>query len=258
MYSFFRISDPAAEGGRALPPGLPCSRRAGLPCRSPERQAAAVPSGQQALRAHLGCCDDKLRVRLREDDGGLARPPRAPLRDRRDRQRKLAVQKQIIDRRAANMPAPDPSARHSRLRSLPLGRLLPGGRKLRRILAILKFRTAWNVYTPQMQLCRTMTAHGTINELAGEIDGPRIPWKNLSAQCSGRHASLNIGCRRPALETTFPLLPLRLLPTPKTHSSLRVSLECPKWDMIGCLLTPTGGRALRRSERSSRSASRKG
>ena len=46
-----------------------------------------------------------------------------------------------------------------------------------------------------------------------------------------------------AAETAFPLLPrpkaspLRFLPPQKTNSSLRVSLECLKWDMIRCLLT---------------------
>ena len=53
---------------------------------------------------------------------------------------------------------------------------------------------------------------------------------------------MNIGCRRPAPETTFPLRPPESLSppapaTPKNHSSLRVNLVCPKWDMIRCLLT---------------------
>ena len=63
---------------------------------------------RQALRAHVGRGGDEPRVRgmaerirRREDDGGLAGPARAPLRDRRDRQRKLADPQQIVGRPAS-------------------------------------------------------------------------------------------------------------------------------------------------------------
>ena len=100
------------------------------------------------------------RVRRREDDGGLVRPAHAPLRDHRDRKRKLAVQEQVVDR--------------------------------------------------------------TVDY---ERVGPGSPKKNSFTQCSERHASLNIGCRR---FFHVPKHSSRPLPTQKP-SSLEVS--------FGCLLT---------------------
>ena len=92
--------------------------RVALPSVRSERRATAVPFGRQALRAHVGRGGDEPRVRWmvervrrREDDSGLAGPARAPLRGRRDRQRKLAVPQQIVDwsagRPTANALAPD-------------------------------------------------------------------------------------------------------------------------------------------------------
>ncbi|ARE39378.1 Mobile element protein [Rhodovulum sp. P5] len=69
----------------------------------PDRRPAPVPPDQQALRADLDHRDNQPRVRRmahrlrrREDDHRSARPPDPPLRDRRDRKRKLALQEPSI------------------------------------------------------------------------------------------------------------------------------------------------------------------
>jgi hypothetical protein len=79
---------------RWLTPG-----RAWLSAVRADRRPASVPPDQQTLRAHLDHRDDQPRLRRmadglrrRQDDDRAARPPHPPLRYRRNRQRKLAVQ----------------------------------------------------------------------------------------------------------------------------------------------------------------------
>ena len=81
-----------------------------------------VPSGQQALRAHLGDHHHQpglrrmaQRVRRRQDDHGAPRPAHPPLRHRRDRQRQLAAQEpQLISRPPAKLST-DPNSPHTPL-----------------------------------------------------------------------------------------------------------------------------------------------
>ena len=163
----------------------------GCPSVRPERGPAAVPPDQQALRAHVGGRDDEPRVRgvadrVRrcEDDDSLARPADAPLRDHRDRQRKLAVQEQIIGR-----PAGRPTAK---------------------------------------------------------APPPDLRKKFMFTRCSGRHASRNIGCRRPprcAPTQKKPTAPrpekpaATRCPSPKKPSRWGVTFACRLGVIIGCLLT---------------------
>jgi len=77
-----------------------------LPLR-PDRRSAPVPPDQQALRADLDYRHDEPharrmahRLRGRQDDHGTPRPAHPPLRDRRDRQRQLALQEPSITQTA--------------------------------------------------------------------------------------------------------------------------------------------------------------
>ena len=74
-------------------------RRTRLSPVRPDRGTAPVPPDQQALRADINHRHDQSRLwrmahrlRRREDDHRAPRPAHTPLRDRRDRQRKLALQ----------------------------------------------------------------------------------------------------------------------------------------------------------------------
>ena len=76
-----------------------------LPFRS-GRRAAALPSDEPALRAHLDRHHHQprlrrmaIRLRRPQDDHSAARSPHPPLRDHRDRQRELALQEPLLTRR---------------------------------------------------------------------------------------------------------------------------------------------------------------
>ena len=77
------------------------------------RRAAALPSDEPALRAHLDRHHNKprlrrmaFRLRRPQDDHRAARSPAPPLRDHRDRQRELALQEPLLTwRRPSLRPA---------------------------------------------------------------------------------------------------------------------------------------------------------
>lgn len=83
---------------RWLTPG-----RARIFANRPDRRTAAVPPDKQTLRTHLdhrhhqfGLRRMAQRLRRCQDDNRVARPAYAPLRDRRNRKRKLALQEPRI------------------------------------------------------------------------------------------------------------------------------------------------------------------
>ena len=90
----------------ARPPRLRHPRRARLPALRSGRWAAALPSDEPALRAHLDRHHHKPRLlrmavglRRPQDDHSPARSSHSSLRDHRDRQRELALQEPLLTRR---------------------------------------------------------------------------------------------------------------------------------------------------------------
>jgi hypothetical protein len=102
-----------------LPPRLPDPGRTRLSALRPDRRPASVPPDQQALRADI--CHRHHQPGLRrmaerlwrcKDDHRAPRPPYPSLRDRRDRQRKLALQEPGIT--PIRYPAGPPLLRYVR------------------------------------------------------------------------------------------------------------------------------------------------
>ena len=98
-----------------LPPRLRRSRRTRLPPLRPGRRTAALPPHQPPLRADLGHRHHQprlrrmaRRLRRRQDDHRAPRPAHPPLRHRRDRQRKLALQEPRLRPGGGPDPSPPP------------------------------------------------------------------------------------------------------------------------------------------------------
>ena len=101
--------------------GLRRVRRTRLSTLRPSRRAAALPSRQPALRAHFGHRHHQSkfwrmakRFRRRQNDHRVARSSHSPLRHRRDRQRKLAVQKSRLSLKACLTPPRSPRLRSAK------------------------------------------------------------------------------------------------------------------------------------------------
>ena len=139
-----RSRQPARGSSPRRSPGTTCRlshaprlrhpRRTRLSPLRPGRRPIAVPPDQPSLRADLDHRHDQPRlrrmaerVRRSEDDDRAARPPHSPLRHRRDRQRKLALQKPrlIFKPSAPYAAAPAPAAQPE---PAPPGRALPSVR----------------------------------------------------------------------------------------------------------------------------------